>query len=104
MPEYQITQQNVLIAILNLQEDEFTDLNIVCKSDYCNGFTPPDYGLVIVDRETKEIRSGDLRLNYEDENQAHTIEIQLLINETSWENCFLRGGENYCKVSQVLRF
>ena len=42
--------------MLNLQEDEFTNINIVCKSDYCNSFTPPDYGLVSVDSQTKEIR------------------------------------------------
>ena len=44
------------------------------------------------------LRSTDLRLNYEDENQANTIEIQVLVNETNWANCFL-SQENYCKVN-----
>ena len=56
VPEYDVTKENVVIAKLNLDLDEFTTFNIVCQSDYCNSFTPPDYGLITIDKQSMEIR------------------------------------------------
>ena len=54
VPEYNITEEDALIARLNLEEDESTTFTILCED--CSGFTPPDYGLVTIDKDTKEIR------------------------------------------------
>ena len=33
------------------------NFEILCSYGYCKQFTPPDYGLVTIDKETKIIRS-----------------------------------------------